>query len=114
MPVTTFGVGPRIDEQIARHASARTGGMAMHESLRVGADAIGGELADAVRGTVFWPKAADAANWPAGVDVYPKTLPPLRSDRDTVLVGTDEGRGAQAGGNRFRPAGRSSRGPCPR
>ena len=26
--------------------------------------------------------------WPAGVDVYPKTLPPLRSDRDTVLVGT--------------------------
>ena len=26
--------------------------------------------------------------WPEGLDVYPKTLPPLRSDRDTVLVGS--------------------------
>ena len=26
--------------------------------------------------------------WPEGMDVYPKTFPPLRSDRDTVVVGT--------------------------
>ena len=38
--------------------------------------------------SVLWPKAGSDVKWPAGMDVYPKTFPPLRSDRDTVLVGT--------------------------
>ena len=87
IPVTTFGVGPRIDGQLLGALSVRSGGMAMHDSAKVDADAIGASLADAAHGTVLWPKA-EAANWPAGTDVYPKTLPPLRSDRDTVLVGS--------------------------
>ena len=87
VPVTTFGIGPRMDAQVLGALAVRTGGNAMHDSATVGADAIGASLADAVRGTVLWPKA-DAANFPPGVDVYPKPLPPLRSDRETVLVGT--------------------------
>ena len=48
----------------------------------------GAGLARAVHGSVLWPKAAGSVKWPEGMDVYPKTLPPLRSDRDTVVVGT--------------------------
>ncbi len=53
----------------------------------------GSSLARAVHGSVFWPVATGphgsaAVKWPEGMDVYPKSLPPLRSDRDTVLVGT--------------------------
>ena len=66
--------------------AVRTGGNAMHDSNTVGADAIGSALADAVRGTVALADAA--ADFPAGMDVYPKTLPPMRSDRETVLVGS--------------------------
>ena len=34
---------------------------------------------------MIWPGEID---WPAELgDVYPKTLPPLRTDRDTVVVG---------------------------
>lgn len=87
IPVTTFAVGPRIDGQLLGTLSVRSGGNAMHDSEKVDAEVIGSSLADAVHGTVLWPKA-DAVNWPAGMDVYPKTLPPLRSDRDTVLVGS--------------------------
>ena len=87
IPVTTFGVGPRIDGQLLGTIAVRSGGNAMHDSEKVDADTIGSSLADAAHGTVVWPKA-DAATWPAGMDVYPKTLPPLRSDRDTVLVGS--------------------------
>ena len=33
--------------------------------------------------------------WPEGMDVYPKTLPPMRSDRDTVVVGTEKSTAAK-------------------
>ena len=33
--------------------------------------------------------------WPEGMDVYPKTLPPMRSDRDTVLVGVEKSTAAK-------------------
>ncbi len=48
---------------------------------------------EAVHGSVLWPKAGGSVKWPDGMDVYPKTLPPLRSDRDTVVVGTAKSTG---------------------
>ena len=45
--------------------------------------------------SVLWPKAAGNVKWPDGMDVYPKTFPPLRSDRDTVLVGTTKSTAAK-------------------
>ena len=44
----------------------------------------------AARATVVWPDAGTA--WPAGLTVYPKRVPPLRSDRDTVVIGTMTGK----------------------
>jgi hypothetical protein len=56
----------------------------------VDAAAYGASLAQAVHGSVLWPTAAGNVKWPDGLDVYPKAFPPLRSDRDTVVVGTSK------------------------
>ncbi len=46
-------------------------------------------MADWVRATVYWPTGA---TWPAELgQVYPKSLPPLRTDRDTIVVGAAAG-----------------------
>ena len=87
VPVNAFGVGSRIDEQLLGILASRTGGVLVREGVREDADSSGTALADAVRGTVLWPKAG-GMKWPEGVEIYPLTLPPVRSDRDTVLVGT--------------------------
>ena len=56
------------------------------------AAAAGQALAAAANATVVWP---GAVKWPAQMtEVFPKTLPPLRSDRDTVVVGTLKGKDA--------------------
>ena len=55
------------------------------ENLRRGAR-IGETLADWTRATVFWPEKLQL---PAELgDVLPKSLPPLRTDRDTVVFGS--------------------------
>ncbi|MGA2257937.1 MAG: VWA domain-containing protein, partial [Thermoguttaceae bacterium] len=87
-PVIAFGVGPQIQEQLLGILASRTGGIVAPELASVDASAYGAGLARAVHGTVLWPKAGGSVKWPDGMEVYPKTLPPLRSDRDTVVVGT--------------------------
>ena len=87
-PVIAFGVGPQIEEQVLGVLASRTGGVVVPESAVQGADFYGIKLAEAVHSAVLWPKAGGSVKWPDGWDVYPKTLPPLRSDRDTVVVGT--------------------------
>ncbi|MEI8376552.1 MAG: VWA domain-containing protein, partial [Planctomycetota bacterium] len=84
-PVIAFGVGPQIQEQLLGTLASRTGGIVAPELARVDAGDYGTGLARAVHGSVLWPKDV---KWPDGVEVYPKTFPPLRSDRDTVVVGT--------------------------
>jgi hypothetical protein len=86
IPVIAFAVGAHIDEQLLGVLASRTGGVVAPELAKVDAAAYGAGLAEAVHGSVLWPKGA--VKWPEGLDVYPKTIPPLRSDRDTVVVGT--------------------------
>ena len=94
-PVIAFGVGPQIQEQLLGTLASRTGGVVVPEQASVDAGDPGASLAQAVHGTVLWPKAGGNVKWPEGMDVYPKTFPPLRSDRDTVLVGTEKSTAAK-------------------
>ncbi|NQU20353.1 MAG: VWA domain-containing protein, partial [Candidatus Nealsonbacteria bacterium] len=80
--VVSYAVGPRLDEQLLGALAGRTGGVVLDD---------GSGLAVAVRATVLWP-AADF-KWPAQIDAFPKMTPPLRSDRDSVVVGTYTGKG---------------------
>jgi hypothetical protein len=102
--VSSYAIGPQRDVRllaaIANHAGGNlyvdepmavvdeeagvTAARAQEENLRRGA-AIGGTMAEWTRAAVLWPAEV---SWPAELgQVYPKTLPPLRTDRDTVVVG---------------------------
>ncbi len=86
IPVSSYAVGPRLDEQLLGALAAHTGGVVVEDSENPGSD-----LAEAVRAGVAWPQGEPT--WPTGLTVYPRPTPPLRSDRDTVLIGTYSGDG---------------------
>ena len=65
-----------------------TDARAKEENSRRGAT-VGARMADWVRATVYWPTSATYAAELG--QVFPKTLPPLRSDRDTIVVGAATG-----------------------
>jgi uncharacterized membrane protein YgcG len=102
--VSSYAVGPKRDAALLAALANQTGGnlyvdepmvwaneqekvteeRALQENLRRGAT-VGESMAEWTRATVLFPAEI---SWPAELgDVYPKTLPPLRSDRDTVVVG---------------------------
>ena len=85
IPVTSYAIGPRIDHHLLGALANHTGGMVGTDSEQVTAQQAGQALAKAARSPVFWPTSAE---FPADLsEVYPKQMPPLRTDRDTVLVG---------------------------
>ena len=71
----------RLDRQLLGALAVQTGGTVIVESETPGQEA-GRSLATAADATVLWPTSA---TWPAEVTaVFPKRLPPLRGDRDTI------------------------------
>ncbi|MCG8443000.1 MAG: hypothetical protein MI723_14445, partial [Caulobacterales bacterium] len=106
--VTSHAVGPRTDSQMLAILANQTGGnlyvqpnLSLPEETADDAAqnvaavdmrnaAIGGKtLAQWSRGTVLWPTTVQLD--PALGQNYPSTLPPLRADRDTILVGVTPG-----------------------
>ncbi|MFH1922447.1 MAG: hypothetical protein ABIP48_21510, partial [Planctomycetota bacterium] len=88
--VTSYAVGPRLDVQVLGALAATTGGQLL-KAEEVAAEKAGSELAAAAKGTVLWP---ESATWPAGFrEVFPARTPPLRADRESVIIGTYEGEG---------------------
>lgn len=103
--VSSFAIGPDRDNQLLAVLANHTGGnlyvdapmaransvggitreRATQENLRRTAK-IGGIMADWVRATVYWPEQVVAGSSIASL--YPANMPALRSDRDTVVVGT--------------------------
>ena len=102
--VNSFAVGPQHDVQLLAALANQTGGnlyidtqvtypdeaegitteRATQENRRRGGVA-GKALAEWVRGDVVRPTATE---WPAAVaEAFPDQMPPLRSDRETIVVG---------------------------
>ncbi len=102
--VSSYAVGPQCDAALLAALANQSGGnlyiddgmvladeredisleRATEENLRRGAQ-VGRTLADWAHATVVWPSAAELG---AGVtNMYPSELPPLRSDRETVVIG---------------------------
>lgn len=107
-PVSSYAIGPKRDARLLAALANQTGGnlyvdepmvwaeaekkvteeRAHEENLRRGS-VVGQTMADWTRATVVW---TTPVAWPAQLgDVYPKTLPPLRTDRDTIVVGVAKG-----------------------
>jgi hypothetical protein len=114
VPVSSYAIGPRLDAQFLAALANQTGGnlyvddgmvvadeqqgvtaeRAAQENHRRG-NAVGAMLADWVGATVVWP---EKVTWPAELGkVYPAKVPPLRTDRDTIVVGSSEHDASLAG-----------------
>ncbi len=102
--VSSYAIGPQCDGRLLAALANQTGGnlyvaeslasadeqqkitadRAQQDNVRRGAE-VGQLMADWTRAAVVWP---GKVTWPAELgEVYPTSVPPLRSDRDTVIVG---------------------------
>ena len=84
--VSSFAVGPRVGGHLLAALANQTGGVLAIDNQQIAAEHASRFFVDALGEAVLWPTSA---NWPKGFTaVYPRHMPPLRGDRDTVVVGT--------------------------
>ncbi len=92
--MTSYAVGVRVDSALLASLANLTGGMLAIDSESFDPSQAGAYLAAAVRGVVAWPTQVD---WPPQfAEIYPTNLPPLRNDRDTIVIGKGVLSGKQA------------------
>jgi hypothetical protein len=100
-PFNAFAIGPRVDVMLLGALAADTGGVLAVDrpesvdaktgrSVDAGIPArqFGMFLAEAATAPVAWP--SDVQIDPALGEIYPKKLPPLRFDRETIFVGNSQ------------------------
>ncbi len=94
VPVTSYAIGPERDNRLLAALANQTGGnLAIDQEITRAEDA-GAFLANSVAAEVTWIHSTKV---PAGVTaIYPSPIPPLRSDRETILVGRGKFDGAVA------------------
>jgi hypothetical protein len=86
VPLSSIAIGPKTDTAFLAALANQTGGVLAVDGDQVTPVEIGRYVAAAAQENVAWPTAVE---WPAEFSaVYPKTLPPLRGDRDTIVIGT--------------------------
>ena len=83
--VNSFAVGPRVDAQLLGVLANHTGGMLLVDSENLNGKQFGGYLAESAVGAVAWPTKVSLPE--SVTEFYPKQFPPLRFNRDTVVVG---------------------------
>ncbi|HEX7376762.1 MAG TPA: vWA domain-containing protein, partial [Pirellulales bacterium] len=81
---SSYAIGPRVAANLLGALSKQTGGVFVPDDERGDAQ-FGGYLAAVCRSVVVWPTKAKLPR--ALSEVYPREMPPLRFDRDSVLVG---------------------------
>ena len=86
--VSSIAIGPKTDCELLSTISNHTGGKIFVRQGITDATCqqIGDALAKVAVQPVFWPTKS---NWPSGVANYlPAQLPPLRLDRDSIVLGS--------------------------
>ncbi|MBX9791917.1 MAG: hypothetical protein K2Y37_23590 [Pirellulales bacterium] len=83
--VTSFAIGPQLDTHLLAALANQTGGMLTIDGTSVTPATAATALARAARTPVIWP--TDVALPAALGNVVTQPLPPLRADRETILVG---------------------------
>ena len=90
IPFNSFAIGMRPDPQLLGSLAVQSGGNMIADNVLLKGEDGGRQLAAAADAPVFWPTSVV---WPAGMsEVYPKRLPPLRADRETIVIGTLKGK----------------------
>jgi len=83
--VSSYAIGPRVDSQLLASLANLTGGMLAIEGESIDPKQAGSFLAESVRAAVLWPTSVTLPKELEGI--YPERMPPLRSDRDTIVLG---------------------------
>ncbi|MEQ1830039.1 MAG: hypothetical protein ABL921_29025, partial [Pirellula sp.] len=89
--VHSLAIGPRTNCELLAVFSAHTGGRVLvRQNINDSTcQQIGIGFAKIAEGSVFWPSVA---HWPNGMSkVLPVKLPPIRGDRDSILIGNIQG-----------------------
>jgi hypothetical protein len=82
----SYAIGPRLNGVLLAALANHTGGMLVTDEDSAGEKQLGSDLAAIVRGAVVWPVSIHTPECMS--EVYPQQMPPLRFDRDSVLVGS--------------------------
>jgi hypothetical protein len=93
-PVHSYAIGPQRDLQLLAALANHTGGTLYVDATETHvAQQAGAALASVVHTPVFWPTQTQL---PASLkEAQPRRTPPMRPDRETVLVGVFDGEGLQ-------------------
>ncbi|MFI4875874.1 MAG: hypothetical protein ACIALR_11070 [Blastopirellula sp. JB062] len=83
--VNSFAIGPERDIQLLAVLANQTGGDVITDSDQAASADLGALIAKAAETPVIWP--TDVKFSDNVTAVYPKQTPPLRGDRDTIVVG---------------------------
>jgi uncharacterized membrane protein YgcG len=90
--VSSFAIGPDRNMELLAILANHTGGNLYIDTDRQDSAAqAAAALADTVHDSVFWPQ--DNQITESVVESFPSSFPPLRSDRDSILIGTMVGSG---------------------
>ena len=86
VPVNCYGVGAVVNTAVLGALANRTGGYVVENGAP--AKEAGAELASAAAASVFFPEVDELELGDA--TVYPNPLPPIRSDRETYVLGSSD------------------------
>jgi len=91
---SSFAIGPQVNCELLAVLANQTGGQILLDHADRDAGRTGQALAAVARAPVFWPREV---NWPKSfATAYPVKTPPLRMDRDTVVIGRGKPAGQEA------------------
>ncbi len=83
--VSSFAIGPNRDIVFLAALANQTGGNLFIDTEEASAQQVGASLAETCAGIVFWP--ANVSLPQQFAETLPLRMPPIRSDRDTILIG---------------------------
>ena len=84
--VSSLAIGPERDVELLAVLANHTGGNLYINSDAETTSQQANYLVETVQGSVFWPVQFSQPQQIA--EIFPGTIPPLRSDRETIVVGT--------------------------
>lgn len=85
VPVTSYAIGPECDNELLAALANQTGGNLAIDQETTRASEAAAFLAESADASVAW---IEDVTLPEGIEEsYPTKTPPLRSDRETILVG---------------------------
>ena len=84
--VSSFAIGPERNIEFLAALANHTGGNVLVDNASKDVTILAASaLAQTIHGSVFWP--ADVQMGDSVVEIFPKNFPPLRPDRDSIVLG---------------------------